>query len=41
MEDLAKPAINSVLKSHDIKLVPEKFVNTFKHWMENKRLEYI
>ena len=35
MEDLAKPAINSVLKSHDIKLVPEKFVNTFKHWMEN------
>ncbi|MBJ25004.1 MAG: valine--tRNA ligase [Flavobacteriaceae bacterium] len=35
MEELAKPAINSVLNKDEIKLVPEKFINTYKHWMEN------
>ena len=35
MGELAKPAINSVLNKNDIKLVPEKFINTYKHWMEN------
>ena len=37
MEGLAKPAINSVIKNNDIKLVPDKFINTYKHWMENIR----
>ena len=35
MEGLVKPAINSVIKNNDIKLVPDKFINTYKHWMEN------
>jgi len=35
MGELAKPAINSVLNKNEIKLVPEKFINTYKHWMEN------
>jgi len=34
MKDLAKPAIN-VVKNNDIKFHPEKFKNTFFHWMEN------
>src|SRR6195952_2323963 len=34
MEEMAKPALDYVLKG-DIKLIPEKFVNTYKHWMEN------
>ncbi len=34
MEEMAKPALDSVLKG-DIKLIPEKFVNTYRHWMEN------
>jgi len=37
MEDLAKPAIDAVLKSDDIKLFPKKFENTYRHWMENIR----
>ncbi len=37
MEDLAKPAIDAVLKSGDIKLFPKKFENTYRHWMENIR----
>jgi len=37
MEGLAKPAIVSVLENKDIRLVPEKFKNTFRHWMENIR----
>lgn len=36
MRELAKPALNSVL-SEDIKFYPDKFVNTYKHWMENIR----
>jgi valyl-tRNA synthetase len=34
MEEMSKPALDYVLKG-DIKLIPEKFVNTYKHWMEN------
>ena len=37
MEGLAAPAIKSVLEDGDIQLVPEKFKNTYRHWMENIR----
>ena len=37
MEDLAKPAIDAVLKNDDVKLFPKKFENTYRHWMENIR----
>ena len=37
MEDLAKPAIDAVLKDGDVKLFPKKFENTYRHWMENVR----
>ncbi|WP_378177489.1 valine--tRNA ligase [Aquimarina sp. SS2-1] len=36
MEDLAKPALDAVLQK-DVNLVPEKFINTYRHWMENVR----
>jgi len=36
MKDLSKPALDAVLNK-DINLVPEKFVNTYRHWMENVR----
>ncbi|QQR99342.1 MAG: valine--tRNA ligase [Sphingobacteriales bacterium] len=34
MEELAQPALKSVMDD-EIKLMPEKFKNTYKHWMEN------
>ncbi len=34
MEELAKPALDAVMND-DIKLVPAKFKNTYRHWMEN------
>ncbi len=34
MDELVKPALEAVLKG-DIKLIPEKFINTYRHWMEN------
>jgi valyl-tRNA synthetase len=34
MEDMAKPALDYVIKG-DIKLIPDKFMNTYRHWMEN------
>ncbi|MCP4884110.1 MAG: valine--tRNA ligase [Flavobacteriales bacterium] len=37
MEDLVKPAIDAVLKNGDVQLVPDKFINTYRHWMENIR----
>ncbi|MCL6268032.1 valine--tRNA ligase [Flagellimonas myxillae] len=37
MEGLAKPALEGVLKTNDIKLYPKKFENTYRHWMENIR----
>ncbi len=38
MEELVKPAIKAVLgENPEIKLVPKKFENTYRHWMENIR----
>ncbi|MDX2171842.1 MAG: valine--tRNA ligase [Bacteroidota bacterium] len=34
MQDVSKPALDAVLGG-DVKLIPEKFINTYKHWMEN------
>lgn len=34
MDKVSKPALDAVL-NNDVKLIPEKFVNTYKHWMEN------
>ncbi|MBZ9728892.1 valine--tRNA ligase [Salegentibacter sp. JZCK2] len=36
MKELAKPAIDAVV-GDEINLVPDKFLNTYKHWMENVR----
>ncbi len=36
MKDLAKPALQAVMEN-DVMLVPEKFKNTYRHWMENVR----
>ncbi|MET1260795.1 valine--tRNA ligase [Flagellimonas sp. DF-77] len=37
MEDLAKPALEAVLESGEVKLFPKKFENIYRHWMENIR----
>ena len=38
MKDLAQPAIDAVLgEDSEINLVPKKFDNTYRHWMENVR----
>lgn len=37
MEELAKPALDAVLGSGEVKLYPKKFENTYRHWMENVR----
>ena len=34
MEKLSIPALDNVLNGN-IKLIPEKYLNTYKHWMEN------
>ncbi|MFM6953509.1 MAG: valine--tRNA ligase [Sphingobacteriaceae bacterium] len=36
MDEMAKPALEYVLEG-DVKLIPEKFTNTYKHWMENMK----
>ena len=36
MEELSKPALDHVLNG-DIKFYPPKFINTYRHWMENIR----
>jgi valyl-tRNA synthetase len=36
MEILAKPAIDAV-ENGDVQLVPQKFINTYRHWMNNIR----
>ncbi|PKA82253.1 valyl-tRNA synthetase [Ulvibacter sp. MAR_2010_11] len=36
MKELAQPALDAVLEK-EVQLVPEKFVNTYRHWMENVR----
>lgn len=34
MDKVSKPALENVLNG-EVKLIPEKFINTYKHWMEN------
>jgi len=34
MKELAQPALEEVLNG-EVKLIPEKFINTYRHWMEN------
>jgi valyl-tRNA synthetase len=34
MDTISKPALENVVNGN-IKLIPEKFINTYKHWMEN------
>ena len=36
MEDISKPALDVVLDG-EVKFFPEKFINTYRHWMENVR----
>lgn len=36
MKDLAQPALDAVLEK-EVNLVPDKFINTYRHWMENVR----
>ena len=36
MENISKPALKAV-NDGEIKLIPEKFINTYRHWMENVR----
>ena len=36
MEDLAKPALDAVING-DIRIHPAKFINVYRHWMENVR----
>lgn len=37
MENLVKPAIHAVLESDEIKLYPNRFNNTYAHWLNNIR----
>lgn len=37
MENLAKPALTSVLETREVNFFPRKFENTYRHWMENIR----
>lgn len=36
MKEISKPALDAVVKG-EINLIPGKFINTYKHWMENVR----
>ena len=36
MKELAQPALDAVIDS-DVKLVPDKFINTYRYWMDNVR----
>ncbi|WP_421942797.1 valine--tRNA ligase [Pedobacter sp.] len=36
MKEMAQPALDDVLNG-DVNLIPNKFENTYKHWMENVR----
>jgi len=36
MKDLAQPALDAV-NNKEVNLVPAKFINTYRHWMENVR----
>ncbi len=34
MKEIAKPALDAVM-NNEVQLIPEKFKNTYRHWMEN------
>lgn len=34
MKEFSKPAYDAVMNG-DVKLIPDKFINTYRHWMEN------
>ncbi|HQF29671.1 MAG TPA: class I tRNA ligase family protein, partial [Bacteroidia bacterium] len=34
MQEFSKPALDAVMDG-EVKLIPDKFVNTYRHWMEN------
>jgi len=36
MKDISQPALDAVVNG-EVKLIPNKFINTYKHWMENVR----
>jgi valyl-tRNA synthetase len=36
MDEVSNPALEAVVNG-DVKLIPEKFVNTYRHWMDNVR----
>lgn len=36
MKELSQPALKAVLEG-DVKLIPDKYLNTYRHWMENVR----
>ncbi len=36
MKDISKPALDAVVNG-EVNLIPNKFINTYKHWMENVR----
>lgn len=36
MEELSRPALEAVTAG-EVNLIPDKFINTYKHWMENVR----
>ncbi|MCU0361482.1 MAG: valine--tRNA ligase [Bacteroidia bacterium] len=36
MEELSRPALEAVTGG-EVNLIPDKFINTYKHWMENVR----
>ncbi|TND05054.1 MAG: valyl-tRNA synthetase [Bacteroidetes bacterium] len=36
MKELCRPALDHVLND-DIRIIPDKFLNTYRHWMENVR----
>jgi valyl-tRNA synthetase len=37
MKELAGPAMEAVLGTREVRLVPSRFENTYRHWMENIR----
>ncbi|MCO5724854.1 valine--tRNA ligase [Robiginitalea marina] len=37
MKELAQPAMEAVLSTGEVRLVPSRFENTYRHWMENIR----
>ena len=36
MKEISKPALDAVVNG-DVNLIPQKFINTYKYWMENVR----